>query len=272
MNAMPTSVLLIGCGKMGGAMLAGWMEREAGEVVVVTPRPTSVPEAGRGVTVVPDAAGVPARFRPDVIVLATKPQQADAALVECRPFLRRGVVVMSIMAGRTVAQIAAGLGAAAPVVRAMPNTPAALRQSFTCCHAGPGVTEAQRGLADALLRTVGEVAWVEDEGLMDVVTAVSGGGPAYVFLLAELLERAAIDQGLPPGLARRMTRSTVAGAGAQLGSGGDDAAQLRINVTSPKGTTEQALAVLMAPGGWPDLMQDAIAAATHRSRQLGTGG
>jgi pyrroline-5-carboxylate reductase len=261
-------LLLVGCGKMGGAMLEGWLERGAEKVVVVEPyAPATEPFAGR-VTVCDSIEAVPAGFAPAVVVLATKPQQAESALPGCKPYATAGALMISIMAGKTVNGITAALGGEARVVRAMPNTPAAVRQGFTCCHAGPGVAETQRALADRLLSSVGEVAWVEDEGLIDPVTAVSGGGPAYVFLLAEVLEQAAISQGLPPDLARRMARRTVAGSGALLGASDLDAAQLRINVTSPKGTTERALNVLMAPDAWPRLMQEAIAAATARSREL----
>jgi pyrroline-5-carboxylate reductase len=153
-------------------------------------------------------------------------------------------------------------------VRAMPNTPAAVRQGITVGFAGPGVTAAQRALCDQLLTAVGAVAWVEDEALIDPVTAVSGGGPAYVFLLAELLEQAAIEQGIPPGLARLMARQTVAGSGALLAASTQDAADLRRAVTSPNGTTERALAVLMDQAAWPASISRAIAAATARSREL----
>jgi len=153
-------------------------------------------------------------------------------------------------------------------VRAMPNTPAAIRQGFSVAFAAEAVSPAQRALADTLLAATGEVAWVDQEPLLDPVTAVSGGGPAYVFLLAEVMEAAAIAQGIPPDLARRMARATVAGSGALLAASAEDAAQLRRNVTSPKGTTERALAVLMAEGAWPALMDRAIAAATARSREL----
>ena len=141
------------------------------------------------------------------------------------------------------------LGAQAAVVRAMPNTPAAVRQGITVACAGPGVTAAQRALCDRLLAAIGAVAWVEDEALIDPVTAVSGGGPAYVFLLAELLERAAIEQGIPADLARLLARQTVAGSGALLAASTEDAAALRRAVTSPRGTTERALAVLMERAG-----------------------
>ncbi len=174
---------------------------------------------------------------------------------------------MSVMAGRTVASIT-GLTGPRAVVRAMPNTPAAIGQGFTAAFAGPGVTDAQRRLCERLLRSVGEVAWVDDEGQIDAVTAASGGGPAYVFLLAELLEAAAIEQGLPPDLAKRLARRTVAGSGALLAASTEEPAAMRVAVTSPGGTTERALAVLMAPDAWPAAMSRAIAAATARSRAL----
>jgi pyrroline-5-carboxylate reductase len=176
--------------------------------------------------------------------------------------------VLSIMAGKTVAGLLGLVGEGASVVRAMPNTPAAVRQGITVGYPGPGVTEAQRALCDALLAAIGEVAWVDDEGLIDPVTAVSGGGPAYVFLLAELLEQAAVEQGIPAALARRLARVTVSGSGALLAASDQDAADLRAAVTSPGGTTQRALAVLME--AWPGPMSQAIAAATARSRELGS--
>jgi pyrroline-5-carboxylate reductase len=150
----------------------------------------------------------------------------------------------------------------------MPNTPAAIRQGITVATAGAAVTESQRALCDTLLAAIGAVAWTDDEPLLDAVTAVSGGGPAYVFLLAELLEQAAMEQGVPQPLARLLARQTVAGSGALLAAGHEDAAALRKAVTSPNGTTERALAVLMAPDAWPDAIARAIAAATARSREL----
>jgi pyrroline-5-carboxylate reductase len=262
------ALLLVGCGKMGGAMLAGWLERGVEQVVVVEPYPAATAAFAGRVTVCDSVAAVPAGFVPAVVILATKPQQADGALPGYERFAAADALFISIMAGKTVAGMTASLGGSARVVRAMPNTPAAVRQGFTCAFPGPGVTDEQKALADTLLSAVGEVAWLEQEALIDPVTAVSGGGPAYVFLLAEVMEAAAISQGLPPDLARRMARRTVAGSGALLAASDLDATQLRINVTSPKGTTEQALAVLMAPDAWPKLMRDAIAAATARSREL----
>lgn len=266
-TALPP-ILLIGCGKMGGAMLEGWLEQGVAEAVVVEPHPEAVAAFAGRVTVCASVEAIPAGFAPAVVVLATKPQQAEAALPACDRFARDGALFVSIMAGKTVAGLTALLGGEARVVRAMPNTPAAVRQGFTAAFAGPGVTPAQRDLADTLLAAIGEVAWLEQEALIDPVTAVSGGGPAYVFLLAEVLEKAAIEQGLPPDLARRMARRTVSGSGALLAASPQDAAQLRVNVTSPKGTTERALGVLMAPEAWPKLMSEAIAAATARSREL----
>jgi pyrroline-5-carboxylate reductase len=259
-------ILLLGGGRMGAAMLTGWRKQGLAPSVVIDPAPGAASLAGDGVQVVASADAVPAGFTPAVIVLAVKPQMADAAVPGIAPFAGSALVV-SIMAGRTIAGVQALTGAAA-VVRAMPNTPAAIGRGFTAAFAAPGVSVAQRDLCGALLTAIGEVAWVEAESQIDAVTAVSGGGPAYVFLLTELLAAAAIEQGLPPELAQRMARATVAGSGALLDATDDDPAAMRRAVTSPAGTTERALAVLMAPDCWPDAMSRAIAAATARSRAL----
>ena len=267
-DALPP-LLLVGCGKMGGAMLAGWLENGLRDAVVVEPVAAAAsPYLGRA-RLVAGPGEIPPGFAPAAVVLAIKPQEAAATLPAFARLAGPRTVFVSIMAGRNTAGMRALLGEGAAIVRAMPNTPAAVRQGFTVAFPGPGVTAAQRTLADRLLSAVGEVAWVEDEALIDPVTAVSGGGPAYVFLLAEVMEAAAIEQGLPPDLARRMARATVAGSGALLGASQDDAATLRRAVTSPKGTTERALAVLMETTAWPALMSRAIAAATARSRELG---
>ena len=257
-------LLLVGCGKMGGAMLAGWRERGLSQAVIVDPFLAAAPE---GTILVKEPGAIPAGFAPAAVVLAIKPQEAAATLPHYARFAGQAVFV-SVMAGKNVAGMRGLLGEGAAVVRAMPNTPAAVRQGFTVACAGPGVSAGQRVLADTLLGATGEIAWVDQEGLLAPVTAVSGGGPAYVFLLAELLEKAAVEQGIPPDLARRMARSTVVGSGALLAASAEDAAQLRKNVTSPKGTTERALAVLMADDAWPDHISRAIAAATARSREL----
>ena len=263
---MTPSVLLLGGGKMGGAMLAGWRRAGLGLSYLVDPATAAAELGGNGVTVVKDVASVPAEFRPAAVVLAVKPQIADIAVPGVAAFAG-GATVISIMAGRTITSIAALVGNA-PIVRAMPNTPAAIGQGFTAAFAGPGVSDDGRALCDALLQAIGEVAWVSEESQIDAVTATSGGGPAYVFLLAELLEAAAIEQGLPASLARRLARRTVSGSGALLAASQEDAAAMRRAVTSPAGTTERALAVLMAEDAWPAAVSRAIAAATARSREL----
>jgi pyrroline-5-carboxylate reductase len=256
-------ILLVGCGKMGSAMLAGWLEQGLAPSVVVDPQAGPV----AGVTVVEAADAVDETFAPEVVILAVKPQMAASVLPDHRRFVGKAVF-LSIMAGRTLGGIRAMLGGEAAVVRAMPNTPAAVRQGVTVATAGAGVTQTQVALCDRLLQAIGTVAWVEQEAMLDAVTAVSGGGPAYVFLLAELLEQAAIEQGLPAELARLVARQTVSGSGALLAASEDDASMLRRAVTSPNGTTERALAVLMAPEAWPKLVSQAIDAATARSREL----
>jgi pyrroline-5-carboxylate reductase len=258
-------ILLVGLGKMGGAMLAGWRERGLAPSVAVDPM--SPPSPGPEVTVVADAAAIPAGFTPAAVVLAVKPQNAAETLPLYAKYAG-SAVMLSIMAGRTLCGMRSLLGAQAAVVRAMPNTPAAVRQGVTVACPGPGVSATERALCDSLLQAIGTVAWVEDEALLDPVTAVSGSGPAYVFLLAELLEQAAIEQGIPADLARILARQTVAGSGALLAASAEDAAQLRKNVTSPGGTTAAALAVLMDKAAMPDAVSRAIAAATARSRAL----
>jgi pyrroline-5-carboxylate reductase len=259
-------ILLLGGGRMGAAMLTGWRKQALAPSIVVDPAPAAAALAGDGVQVVASLDAIPAGFNPAVIVLAVKPQVAAEALPGVARFAGSALVV-TIMAGRTIDGVQA-LTQASAVVRAMPNTPAAIGQGFTAAFAGPGVSEQQRTLCEALLRAIGDVAWVDAEAQLDAVTATSGGGPAYVFLLTELLADAAIEQGLPPALAHRLARATVAGSGALLAASDEDPAAMRRAVTSPGGTTEQALAVLMAPDAWPAAMSRAIAAATARSRAL----
>jgi len=265
-GAIP-SILLIGCGRMGSAMLSGWREQGLSPSFAVDPAPTASGFAGPDLTVVADAAAIPEGFAPAAVVLAVKPQNAAATLPAYQRFAGSSVF-LSIMAGRTISGMAALLGANAAIVRAMPNTPAAVRQGVTVACPSSAVTPAQRDLCDRLLRAIGAVAWVEQEALLDPVTAVSGSGPAYVFLLAELMEKAAIEQGIPPDLARLLARQTVSGSGALLAASPEDASALRVAVTSPGGTTAEALGILMAPDAWPRAMSAAIAAATRRSREL----
>lgn len=266
--ALP-GLLLLGGGKMGSAMLAGWRERGISRVVVVDPGAEAQSLAGDGVEVVDSPAAIPEGFAPQAMILAVKPQMAGEAVDGLAPFAA-GAVVVSVMAGITIDWLAARFPGCA-IVRAMPNTPAAVRQGITVAVAGPGVAPARRALAESLLGAVGQVAMVDDEALLDPVTAVSGGGPAYVFLLVELLEAAALEQGVPPDLARVLARQTVIGSASLLAASDQPAEALRRAVTSPKGTTERALAVLMDDAAWPAAMRRAIAAATARSRELSAG-
>jgi len=260
-------VLLVGGGKMGGAMLAGWRARGLAPSVIVDPASGAASLIAPGLRLVGEAAAIPADFAPAAIVLAIKPQMAATVLPNYARWAENAVV-LSIMAGKTIGFLQSHMGNDAAVVRAMPNTPAAVGQGFTVACAGAEVDAEGRALCDSLLSAIGEVAWVTQESHMDAVTAVSGSGPAYVFLLAELLERAALAQGLPAELARAMARKTVSGSGALLAASEQDSAELRRAVTSPGGTTEAALRVLMADAAWPRLVLEAVKAATARSHEL----
>jgi pyrroline-5-carboxylate reductase len=264
-------LLLVGCGKMGGAMLRGWLQRgvRPGDVTVIEPNLAAVTDmAAAGVRLLEDAAKLPADLEPAVVLLAVKPQMTDATVPAYRRLVGANTVFLSIAAGRTIAYFERHLGAQAAIVRSMPNTPAAVGRGITVACPNRHVAVAERALCGELLAAVGEVAWVEDEGLLDAVTAVSGGGPAYVFLLIECLAEAAVAAGLPPELAMRLARVTVSGAGELARLSSEPAAVLRQNVTSPGGTTLEALKVLMAADGLQPLMTKAIAAATRRSREL----
>jgi len=261
-------LVLLGCGKMGRAMLDGWLAAgTVAAVEVVEPAADAVPADPR-VASRRSADEVPEGPR-DVLVLAVKPQVMDAAAPAAARLVGPGTLVVSIAAGKTIAGFEAVYGAGVPVVRAMPNTPAAVGRGMTVCVANAAATAAHRDLADRLLRAVGDVAWVEDEALIDPVTAVSGGGPAYVFLLIEALAEAGRKAGLPADLSMRIARATVVGSGELARLSPEPASRLRENVTSPGGTTRAALDVLMAgEGGIQDLFDRAVAAATRRAREL----
>jgi pyrroline-5-carboxylate reductase len=263
-------LVLLGCGKMGGALLAGWLDRglEASAVHVVEPSAAALAGfAAAGLSRVDAASDLAPGLRPDVALLAVKPQVMAAAMAGLERFAGSTLFV-SIAAGKTIGFFEERLGGDAAVVRAMPNTPAAVGRGMTVLCANANVDARRRELAADLLAAVGEVAWVEDEALLDPVTAVSGGGPAYVFLLIECLAQAGVEAGLPKDLALRLARVTVAGSGELVFRSAEPADQLRRNVTSPGGTTQEALAVLMAEDGLQPLLSRAIAAATRRSREL----
>jgi len=265
---VPGLLVLVGAGKMGGALLDGWLRfgLDPANVAIIEPQPSPQISAlaNRGVRLNPDAGGF---GRVAAIVIAVKPQVAEQVMPALAPMIAASTVVVSIMAGRTLQFLSRALTAPCALVRAMPNTPAAIGRGITV--AVPlRASGAQRALAHRLLAATGTVEWIEDEALMDAVTAVSGSGPAYVFLLAEALARAGAAAGLPPRLAEKLARETVAGSGELLHRSGIDAAALRENVTSPGGTTAAALDVLMGQNGLASLMQKAVAAATQRSREL----
>jgi pyrroline-5-carboxylate reductase len=268
LESLSGTLVLLGAGKMGSAMLHGWLGLglDPAQVVVLEPQPSEEITAltARGLRLNPQQAE-PA----STVVLAIKPQTAAAALPTLAPWVGAGTLAVSIMAGRTLGFLTQALPAGTAIVRSMPNTPAAIGRGITVAVAGPGVAPAQRAVAHGLLAATGAVEWVEDEALLDAVTAVSGSGPAYVFLLAESLARAGIAAGLPAPLARRLARETVTGSGELLHRSPLEAATLRENVTSPGGTTAAALGVLMASDGLDPLMEAAVAAATARSRALG---
>lgn len=263
-------LVLIGAGRMGGALLTGWLERgvPGRSIVIIDPEPSAEIvdiATSRGAALNPDVAGIADAA---IVVLAVKPQVMEAVLSETAQLARSRPIVLSIAAGRTIASFEAHFGTATAIVRAMPNTPAAIGRGITVACANAAADENQRAAASALLEAVGEVAWVNDERLIDAVTAVSGGGPAYVFLLTECLAKAGAAAGLPEDLATRLARVTVSGAGELMHRSSEPAEVLRRNVTSPGGTTAEALKVLMDDGALPDLMVEAIAAATRRSREL----
>ena len=271
MSAHDPHVLLVGCGKMGRALLAGWIGRglKAARIAVIEPDAAGA-EAARalGVMVAADPTGLPANFSPEAIVIAVKPQLMDAVAPAYRPLAEKGAAVLSIAAGRTLAYFERALGSNTAVLRAMPNTPAAVGRGITVVAANARAGAEARALAERLLAAVGAVEWVEDESLLDAVTAVSGSGPAYVFLLAESLAEAGRQAGLPADLAMRLARATVAGSGELLHRASEPPAMLRQNVTSPGGTTAAALGVLMADDGLQPLMVRAVAAAAKRAREL----
>ena len=268
MRAFPGPLLLLGAGKMGSAMLDGWLTRglAPGKLIVLEPQPSKTVKAltRRGLRLNPEGKARAAA----AIVIAVKPQSAPQAVPAVRDFVGKGTLVLSIMAGRTIRFLESALPSGTAIVRAMPNTPAAIGRGITVAVGDATISARQRKQASDLLAAIGAVEWTNDEGIMDAVTAVSGSGPAYVFLLAEAMAKAGIAAGLPVALAAKLARETVAGSGELLRRSELDAATLRQNVTSPGGTTAAALEGLMGPGGFDELLTEAIAAATRRGREL----
>jgi len=261
-------LLLVGAGKMGGALLQGWLDRglDPARIIVLEPDPSPQVAAlcaARGV-----GLGMPPT-PPSVLVLAVKPQMLDAVAPRLAPLAMESTLVISILAGKTIRNVSDRLPGAGAIVRAMPNLAAAIGCGITAAVADAKATPAQRRTADALLSAVGHVEWLSEESLMDAVTAVSGSGPAYVFYLAECLAKAGMESGLPADLAARLARATIEGAGALLARRPDvSPAELRESVTSPGGTTAAALAILKGEDGLEKLIAEAVAAAKRRTREL----
>ena len=269
MSAPPRSLALAGAGKMGGALLDGWLRLGigGGAVSVVEPRPS--PElvstcAARGVALNP-VSPAPA----EILVVCVKPQMLAEAALGLRPLAGPRTLVVSVVAGKTIAALRAAFPDARAIVRAMPNTPAAVGRGATGLCGGPGVDAADRASVSALFEAVGVTAWVADEDAIDAVTALSGSGPAYVFHMVEAMAAAGVALGLPAETAAKFARATVEGAGALLAAEPATAPEtLRRNVTSPGGTTAAALDVLMAGDGLGALMARATAAAKARAGEL----
>ena len=264
------TLVLVGAGKMGGAMLEGWLKGGADPRKVIALDPSPPPEMkamleSHGVRLNPPVSSI---SDAEVVVVAVKPQVMDDVLPGIVALKASKPLILSVAAGKTIASFERHFGSDAAVIRTIPNTPAAIGRGITAMAANANVSPAQLELARALFSAVGEVVTVADEAMIDVVTAVSGSGPAYVFYLTECLAAAGEKAGLPAGLAMQLARATVSGSGELMRVSGTPAAALRQNVTSPKGTTYAALQILMAGNGMQPLFDQAIAAATKRSREL----
>ena len=270
-NTRRGPIVLVGGGKMGAALLSGWLREgvAAADVIVVEPHAETgqALAARHKVTVVADT---PASFdrQPSLILLAVKPQSLDAVAPLYKKFAKTGTCFLSIAAGKTLGYFETHLGQDVAIVRAMPNTPAAVGRGMTVLIANGATSEEQMGFCETLLRAVGEVRWAVEESQFDAVTAVSGSGPAYLFLLIECLAQAGVEAGLPADLAMDLARAPVTGSGELAWQSDEAAAKLRQNVTSPGGTTAAALAVLMGEGGLQPLMTKAVATAAKRSKEL----
>jgi pyrroline-5-carboxylate reductase len=253
-------ILLVGCGKMGSALVQGWQEHEiCGELVIVDPASQPIKSYKE----------IPARFKPQVIVFAVKPQALDEIVPDYKSFTKINPLFISIAAGKPVSFFEAHLGASAKIIRSMPNTPAAIGKGITVAYANQHVSTAEKVRTKTLLGAVGDVLWVDKESLLNPVTALSGSGPAYIFLLIETLAKAGIRLGLAPAMAEKLARQTVIGSAALAEAEADiSAAALRENVTSKGGTTEAALNILTAQPGIQELFDKALEAATKRAEEL----
>jgi pyrroline-5-carboxylate reductase len=270
---MPNTVVLAGCGNMGFAMLKGWIDGKvltASDVTAVEPNEILRNRAAElGVNVAASADALDPAFTATLVVIAVKPQVMGAVLPAYAAMAARGAAFLSVAAGVGMKAYEAALGVKTPIIRCMPNTPAAIGKGMLVYFNNDQVGATLEAFVEQLLACSGLVAKIEDEGLMDAVTAVSGSGPAYVFHFIECLTQAGIDAGLPSGIAGQLAMQTVMGAGALAADSTDTPGTLRENVTSPNGTTQAALNVLMGGGALQRLVSEAVEAARKRSVELG---
>lgn len=262
-NTLP-SILMIGCGHMGKAMLKSWLDHHLPPSVIVNRSTFSLPSPHRLVSSIDD---IPADCNPDVIVLAVKPHQAKEVTPALKKWANKALFI-SVLAGKTLEGLGEQLGKDAAIMRVMPNTPVEIGKGMISAIANQHVTSQQRKIGESLLHTMGQVAWLDAEEQMDAAAAIAGSGPAYIFLLAELLQNAAEEQGLSHDLAKQLARQTVIGSAALLANTSKESSQLRQEIATPNGMTERALNVLMEKKAWPDAMSKAITAATKRSKEM----
>ena len=268
--ALKGTLVLVGAGKMGGAMLEGWLKSgvDSKKIVVLDPFASDEMKALLSKHKVSINAAVSSIMDAEVVLIAIKPQMMEQVLPSIIGLAASKPLILSVAAGKTIASFERHFGKSAAVIRTIPNTPAAIGRGITAMSANLNVSAKQLQLATELLAAIGEVVTVDREELIDCVTAISGSGPAYVFYMTECLAAAAEKIGLPPALAMQLARATVAGSGELMRVTGTEAATLRQNVTSPKGTTHAALQVLMAENGLQPLFEKAVKAAADRSREL----
>lgn len=264
-------LLLIGCGKMGGAMLGGWMDQgiDPDTISIIERNPDLAKDLAKqyGVRTYSALDDLPKGYHPEVILLAVKPQMMAEACADLKDFSATATFI-SIAAGKTLCFYEEIFGPQSAVIRVMPNTPSAVRRGISGVIANAGVSDEAKDFCETLLRAIGDVVWLKDEAQMDALTAVSGSGPAYVFYMTECLTEAGIKAGLPKEMATRLARATVAGAGELMRQSSEEAGTLRQNVTSPGGTTEAGLAILMKEDGLAPLMEECVNAAVQRNQDL----
>lgn len=263
MTPLP-SVLIIGCGHMGKAILKGWLQKGLAPSVIVNRHKFDLPSPHKLVQSIDD---IPKGFEPKAILLAMKPHQAEEIIPSLSPWTKNAVI-LSVLGGRNLTWLDKHFGAKTANIRVMPNTPSELGLGMTSVIANNYVSNEQRKLADALLRSIGEVAWLDSEQEMDVATAIAGCGPAYIFLLAELLQKIGEEKGLSKELSKLLARQTVIGSAALLGRSTEESEALRKAVATPNGITERAIQVLIQQDAWPASLSRAIQAAADRSKEM----